>query len=871
MKLFNIPNYAQLNMELVIAGVTYVEDDFEADAGLSSVRLKGDINLFNALRTATTIAVKVATYEFETLYVKHPVSFDGTHIDLGLDSEPASKDVAYTTTDGVALPYAFGKPHVKAPKVSVKTVGVITESQYSLSIQNIASIFDAYQSAVPALAQASLFGLDIDRATELQAIQTFYRTISNLQDLVPSKADTLEQFYAMVGWRGKVHSSHHGTDSEGRYVYFKNAGLPPPISMYTMLQFDANDDVDDATNTEFDTSISDSSKSYYNHMSGSQARYSQLQSYYLSLVNELMQIPDVLKIELPNAAAGEVTLKIQGLIITGNYDGVGSLTVTSRAPEAVEWNFVADAGFRKVSAPSAATRDLTGKYVKIQVPSAVYSGSQVLFTGVVKVISQDGAVLELDMLPFENFASNTNFNASQKIYAHGTTNFCGLLRWGTIIAISDTVAGAQYDGQPFIYAGNYTWPDATLVEVPAYYIEARYVAFSVFSPSGPEDLNAVVYYKDYKVSVEKYYNAFVVTASSFGGDPTESSKAAYTYNFMAAEFNWNVEIGSEIEVDVDYKDIFVADTRPNMPILGVKAKVGSVYSDVDSSLYSVIPEYAIDGQLVTAVKLNFDLKERRLSNDIVVQVDSSQYTVPAILAPLAAKLGVGYSDSGDFTASPNFAVYGFTPVSEVIEQVVEQAKGGMFYSFDTLKVKNLAVEPAAVDHTFDLDNIDAYTLDTSDYLDILHNTLFSWEGLLPNNEVIVTLNEPPETLAKNSKKSVTIFDDSVQAVDFARWHVHRFGRDWMSVTIDGFVTALHLEAYDTFQLQLKGLNVRGEIQSVEYDHEGAAVKLVALLETTAESLWSVGLDVTTPTVDSFSTSTSTSVEPLVLIHTTGLI
>ena len=842
MKLFNIPNYAQLNMELVIAGVTYVEDDFEADAGLSSVRLKGDINLFNALRTATTIAVKVATYEFETLYVKHPVSFDGTHIDLGLDSEPASKDVAYTTTDGIALPYAFGKPHVKAPKVSVKTVGVITESQYSLSIQNIASIFDAYQAAVPALAQASLFGLDIDRATELQAVQTLYKTISDLQDLIPSKADILENFYAMVGWRGSVTSSYHGTDPAGDFVYFKNAGLPPPISMYSILQLNEGADVDDNTNAEFGTNIRSNTKMYRNYMSGGIGNLEQIQAYYLALANELLHIPDVLKIELPAVGAGEVTLKIQGLIVTGNYDGAGSLTVTSRAPEAVSWGFTASAGYRKISVPDAATRDLTGKYVKIQAPSALYSGVQYTFTGVVKVISQDGDVLELDMLPFENFASNTNFNAAQEVYSHGTTNFCGLLRWGTIIAISDTVAGAQYDGQPVMYAGYYDWPDSTLVEVPAYYIEV----------TSKEPVNELVYYKDYNVVFGGTAHAFVYTASSFGGDPTEASKAAYMYNFMSADFNWNVEIGSEVEIDVDYKDIFVADTRPNMPILGVKAKVGSVYSDVDSSLYLVIPEYEIDGQLVTAVKLNFDLKERRLSNDIVVQVDSSQYTVPEILTPLATLLGVGYSDSGNFDAEPNFAVYGFTPASEIIAQVVEQAKGGLFYSFDTLKVKNLAVEPVAVDHTFDLDNMESYTLDTSDYLDILHNTLFSWESLFPNSEVIVTLNEPPETLAKNSKKSVTIFDDSLQAVDFARWHVHRFGRDWMSVTIDGFVTALHLEAYDTLQLQIKGLDVRGEIQSVEYDHAGAAVKLVALLETTAESLWSIGLDVTNPVVDNFA-------------------
>ena len=849
MKPFNLANYARLNLECVVAGKTYTDEDFElgslssSDSSSASITVKGRLEDFELFRNTETILINIvtgaATIPYIELFVKHPVSFNGEEITADLDTTPKSKNISYTSLDGHALPYAFGKPHVKAPLVTERVVGVVTESQYALSYNNVNSIFEAYLAALPALGQVSLFGLDVTDIDGLQSVQTFYKVIRDLQQLVPTKAGILENFYPMVAWRG-VNDSYRGSDDEGRFVYYKNAGLPPPISMYSLLQFNSNDDVMDTAATAYGLNlISAISMTYSNSQTGgSNVSLGSLQSYYRGLINQLLDIPDTIKIDLPNILNGTVvTLQIQGLQVTGTYTS-GTLAISSMAPEAVNWTFGYAAGNHKITVYGLNGRDITDKYIRVQTKSAWYSGSYITFTWAVKVLSQDGDVVEFDTLPFESFMGNTSYEREAQTYSFGRNYFSQMIRTGSILNISDTLEGANFSGREQVYVGDYSWRNATLIEVPALYVEAK------DGPSGVEDLNDIIYYKEYSTpgASESSGSVLQVTNSTWVGDTAATHKAAYAWDFETADFNWSLKAGDTIEVDTNYKDVYVADMRPNMTILGLKSKVGELYVDVPSSLYTVIPEYAVDDILVTGVQLHVDLATKELSNDIVIQVDSTQYSITQILDPLAVALDKTYNNIVPFPATilPNFAVYGFTDVLDVFSQVTEQSKGAFTLSVDDIKTKYLAsVQP--VDAVFDLNNMESFDLSTTDALDLINNTKFTWESLrYTDKEVIIRLTSQPETLEPNTTKEVTIFEDGVQARDFGRWWVHRKGRDWLRVEIIGFPTELHVEALDVITLQVEGYDIKGEVEDVTYDHESGAVTLNVLL---GDDLWTIGADI----------------------------
>ena len=848
MKPFNLGNYDRLNLECVIAGKTYSDEDFElgslssSDKSSATITLQGRLEDFELFKNASTVLLNIITASntipYMELFVKHPISFNGTAITATLDTAPRAKNVSYTSLDGHALPYAFGKPHVKAPQVSTRVVGVVTESQYALSYNNVNSIFEAYLAALPALGQVSLFGLDVTDIDGLQSVQTFFKIIRDLQQLVPSKAGILENFYPMVAWRG-TNNSYRGRDDEGRFVYYKNAGLPPPISMYSLLQYNSNDDVHATAEAAYGLNlISGISMTYHNSQTGENNRsLSSIQSYYRGLVNQLLAVPDTIKIDLPDTADGtEVTLKIQGLQVTGVYTS-GTLTVSSMAPEVVNWTFGAAAGHHKVTVYGLNGRDVTNKYIKIQVQSDRYASKQYTFVGSVKVLSQEGDVIELDTLPFQSFMGNTTYDTATQTYSFGRDYFSQMIRQGYIFNVSDTLEGSSFSGIQQVYEGNYDWNNTTLVEVPAFYVEAK------DGPNDVEDVNEIIHYKEYSTTVGSTSGSSLqTTGGTYTGDTYLTHKAAYAWDFESADFNWSLKAGDTIELDTSYKDVYIADMRPNMIVLGLKAKVGELYVDVPSDLYTVIPEHPIDAILTTAVRLEADLATKALSNDIVIQVDSTQYSVDEILSPLAGVLGKTYNNVVPFPATilPNFAVYGYTDVLDIFKQVTEQSKGAYVLSVDAIKTKYLAsVQP--VDWVFGLNNMESFNLATADALDLINNTKFTWPSLsFTDKEAIIKLTNQPETLEPNTTKEVTIFEDGVQARDFGRWWVHRQGRDWLEVEIIGFPTELHLDALDVIAFQVEGYDIKGEVLDVTYNHESGEVTLNVVL---GDTLWTIGADI----------------------------
>lgn len=820
MKSFNLTNFDRLNLEIVIGGVTYSDEYFTLQ-GLQSysrgsnnstsaeVDIEGTLEDFVRLKNANTVLVNIitgtGTEPFLTLFAKHPMSYDGKFITVQLDTTPQAKYISHTTVDGHALPYSFGKPYVKPVLVSEKVVGVVTESMYALSIANLNTIFEAYLSSHVAQSEASVFGLGKDNLQNLSSVLDFYAIIQDFQKQVPDKAALLEDLYSMASWRGD--SGH-------------NAGLPPPLSLYSVIQSYAY-----SPNRAIDSQhgVSDSGV-YRNILTGDVGNLLSLQHYYLNLCNALLEVPTVLKIDLGDFV-GETTLKIQGLDVTGDYlDGV--FTITSRSARPVTWSFQPHSDNHSIVVDAdLSDEDLIGKYVKIQTVSSYPFGLTHSFVGSVEVLGQVGNVLELASIPYENKSRGSGSGGQ---YYHTQTTASGLMRQGVILNISDTLEGSRFEGDPALVSGNYHWADVTRIDAPAYYKEVD---------DGEGNIeHEMVYYVEYSSKTGS-----VTSGTTALGDSTAID--TYATGFNGEGFTWGVTVGDQIELDSDYKDIYVVDYRPNIAVLEVKAKVGDYYVVVPAHLYNVVSEYEYAGLTVTAINVPKDLSLRDLSNDIVVQVDTGEYTVGEILTPLCTALDKTYSEVGTFTSAPNFTVYGVTNILDVIVDVTEQSNGAYVFGTGSIIAKHLEAEPATINQVLDVDSMAGFKLLTTDAVNIVSDTTFSWESLrYLDEQITVVLADPPESLQHNTKKEVTIFDDAAQSLIFAKWFVHRQGRDWLRVTVTGFMVSLHLEYLDVVEVAIEGASAKGEVQTVSYDSDTGAVVIEVLLETEDQSLWTVGTD-----------------------------
>lgn len=873
MKPFLIPNFGLLDLELIIGDVTYTNEQFTLDgigstsgstAITADLKIEGTITDFERLKNANKVVVNLVT-DTETLpylvmYAKHPITYDGKIVTVDLDTTPAATYVSFTSASGLKVPYSFGKPRVRLPQVVAEvSSAVLTKSYYSMSRYSVLGLIDLYTDALPGLLAVRRYGIG-DLST-LKSAQRFLAEIDRLKVLAPDKIQDLDELATLLDWEGsqsRTDSEILGVNQGSLWHVADNVGFPPPISAYMLI---------DTVGREYESPTerihTQDIYAYRNVKTGARATLFKLVNDYFAVCNRLMQPPATMYVDLGDAPIADVTLAIGGLDVKGMYAD-GELTVISAAPKALDLTFSEAVGTSStIIAAGAASYNLEGMYLKVQVTPAYYSyttapvvvGNTTTYqhasppdlTGVVKVLSQVGDNLTVSTLPY-TAEGVTKYNADDievplvKIVQNGAE------RSGTVLAYSTTVEGANYENTDQLVLGTVdTWTLQTAIA--ASYNTVTATGSSSDTDHSYEDSGS---YSPYSIPVGKYLVDKDVDYIQLRNDvdsPLEVTDRGYRVILNAyqnTEYTWALDIGAEVAIGGVDDTYYIVDARPNILVTAVTAKIGEAYSLVEPAMYEVIPDYLFNRQTVTAIRVKGSLILRGLSDTLVATVDTTEYTVSDQVTGLATVLGLMADVVTAFpdTTRPNFVRYGSTLAAEIIADIAEQARGAVVITSHAVRIKYLNSTPAEAPYVLDANNCSDFELYTTDTLDLVHDTQFSWDNFRSiDNKAVVRLEDQVDTLNQKSEVKVTIFEDRASSIEFAKWHVHREGRDWTRVRVTGFVTELHLEVLDHVSFDVEGTTAIGEITGTSYDHDTGEVKFEVILCTAGVSLWVVGLDV----------------------------
>ena len=777
----------------------------------------------------------------------------------------------------------------------------------------------------------SLFqGHDIN----LKMLARFHAEIERLKEIAPHKAALLDELALLPYWEGTGISA--STSTLGPWfnppeypVHWDNLGMPAPISSYALLEADNVNDTlaedyayvmryNNVVETDEVRAAMDAMLIYKNTrfttasavpISKSNAKLKDLYTYYRTLCNELLAAPNDISIDLGDADIPEVAIEVGGISVTGAYSN-RVLSVASRGPEVVAWSLTASSNSSLASVDVAGAditgRDLVGKYVLVtsnikyfrtqlepfsfyynNVPyKADWTPAEHLAVGApgnkgaLRVIAQDGNTLILAGLPLQavNEVVDTEYNTPEDAYWEFPLSHLqlGLVRTGTITAVSSTLEGCLYQGNPLLALGAYDWragdqegewdggvivgdtetfgltdPD-DMIEMPTGFAGGWRKSYErgYINPLASIGLQqGYFYYAGYKYVASSNTASFSksLRTNRRGSPETDTQKLiAHAFSYEEAEYVWELKAGEKVTVVGSVDSFYIVDSRPNITVLGVRAQVDEAYLDVPSSRYVVIPAFEYEGQLVTAIRTYGDLGLVGLSNTLIVQVDTEQATVGSMLAPLAAVLGKSYVEAVAFPidAVPAYTAFGPTNVLDIVDLITDQSRGAYILSTAELKAKFQAAAPVGVPYALGIHNIESFSLHTSDSLDLLSHTIFSWENFRGvDNSATVVLRDPPPALVHNSTVQIDIYQDTALSLQLAKWIVHRDGRSWLEVELVGFHTELHLEALDAISLELEGVTYLGEIISTQFASDSLEVQVVARLETDGHTLWDVSGDV----------------------------
>ena len=634
-----------------------------------------------------------------------------------------------------------------------------------------------------------------------------------------------------------------------------------------------------------------------------------LYTYYRALCNKLLAAPTSVGIDLGDAPITAVAIEVGGIDVIGAYaDKV--LYVAARGPEAVAWYMSPASGGSSASVvitgADISGRDLVGKYVLVTSSIKYFRTQLEPFSfyynnvpyksdwtpaqhvavgappnrGALRVIAQSGNTLTLAGLPLQavNEVVDTEYNTPDDAYWEFPLSHLqlGLVRTGVITAVSSTLEGCLYQGDPSLALGAYDWRagdqggewDGGVVVGDSDSFGLTDPDDMISMPTGFSGGWRKSYERGYitglaSVGLDQGYFSFAgykyvasKNTASFskslrtkrrGSPETETQKIiAHAFSYEEAEYVWELKAGEKVTVVGSVDSFYVVDSRPNVTVLGVRAQVDEAYLDVPSNRYTVIPAHPYEGQYVTAIRTYGDLGLVGLSNTLIVQVDTGQATVGSMLAPLAAALDKSYVEVVAFptNAVPAYTAFGPTNILDIVDLITDQSRGAYLLSTSELKAKFQAAAPVGVPYALSVSNIEKFSLHTSDSLDLLSHTVFSWENFRQvDNSATVVLRNPPPALVHNSTVRIDIYQDKTLSLQLAKWIVHRDGRSWLEVELVGFHTELHLEALDAISLELEGVTYLGEIISTQFSSDNLEVKIVAKLETDGHKLWAVSEDV----------------------------
>lgn len=867
MKPLKLKNFEELDMLLVIGPKIYGKHLYTLSGTTTfsvggrnssnvSVTIKGDVYDFdNAIHTQKLEQVLVVkedgTTKHATLctyYIKTPSTFNGVEFTLELDTLPKDHYVGITSPYNEQLPISWGLADVVPVNVSKQFIGTLLQTVSVVPLEEINSIFDSYLKLVRVLKDASYINSSPTTLSELEAYSEYINTIRGFQDKYPEHFDTLEPFYSLPDFIGITETA---LIKESVVGTISNLGLRPPISLFSCIYSDTQDDLILDYKTQLGTNIQDPYEMLYeNKVRDVTMSLSSIQSEILTAINSMRTLPNALSIDL-GTYVGDVSLKINGLVVDGNYkDRV--LTDVTYGFEAVNVLFTASSEQYAIILDDKdfAKRGLVNKFLLIDFET---------WQCYCRVTKQIGVKLYLDSTPLKLVCNATTPIASYKI---GDV-YLTLLQKGTIKGISDSFESfmpiSEFVRSPMPSLtvnsdGSYTCQGMAvdLLETPAFFIKTD------------TDVLEEVYWSEkiltFPSEVKSYYVSYYDTSGNIidyeSDEFDELSQVSYkqydgftfTHNHT---FYWRAEYGSDVELNDIFSNIYIVDVEPNKYIRSVSCKVGADYVIVPSDWYEVIPNFEYVKSEMTAIKISIPFSSRAAySDDILVQTGDPELkgnyglsydTLYLTIVNIANRLGLTVKYLGDVTKSrlatfkTSYAVYGFNSAIDVIHQLLEEARCGYYISNNYVVIKELDI-PATPDdlldaHLIDLNNIDSFQLSTSDANQLYYNILFSWNSYF--NKVLqffATVTRADDSLIYTNQKEIKTLRVEDVSLKYAKFFLHRYGRNWYKLIVSGFIDSLKLDPYDKVKVILENLNtVLGEVQACTYNHETSVVTLEIIL------------------------------------------
>lgn len=315
--------------------------------------------------------------------------------------------------------------------------------------------------------------------------------------------------------------------------------------------------------------------------------------------------------------------------------------------------------------------------------------------------------------------------------------------------------------------------------------------------------------------------------------------------------DWSLEIGDVVYLDVDFKDVYIANLIESTSVLEVLAfrTINGVRSlvPIPTRYYTVNLAESIAGQTATTIRFHRPLDEyvgENWEKDIFVSLISS---VGPNTVDIVEYLVDTYTDFDKDTASfasvkteldpfpSHFAILTRPNALQTIENIMWQARGAAFLSNEKVKLVFLAKdESTVVSFTEALIHVDTLELLFTETEDLVTKFVAKWrtdyvqeaEGKDPNEFVL--------------RNNIPKYGEIVQEYDFFIYNIEafveqsaffwmvRYSSTWKRLKFQAFLDQIDLETFDPVEIALPaGVvadgNVNGYILSAIYNSETVTI------------------------------------------------
>jgi len=316
-----------------------------------------------------------------------------------------------------------------------------------------------------------------------------------------------------------------------------------------------------------------------------------------------------------------------------------------------------------------------------------------------------------------------------------------------------------------------------------------------------------------------------------------------------AEQDWTLEIGDEVYLDGDYRDVYIANLIPSISVFEVFAyrTINGVRTlfPVPSRYYAVNLSESIAGQTATTIRLVrplLDYVDEGWEPQIYVSLESSvgDSTVDAIsylvdtYTPYAKDTATFTSVKTALTDYPsNFAILDRPSALATIENIAWQARCAAFLSNDVVKLRYLASDEAAeLTLTEAMVENKTFELHYTETENLVTKFVAEWRTTLDKDKPnkLVYRNNIPKYGEVEQVYNFYIYNSKELVETGAFFWMLRYSNTWKRVICKVFLDSIELESFDPVSLSftaglISNAAVKGYVESAVYDSETFSITL----------------------------------------------